>query len=135
VRNYKDLLMRLICLVSTTLLAALLVSSSAYTQTEDEDPDFTPVGYEFCGWLDFESESWQYDEPAPGAWLRLFARKMSCDAAQRNYARTRYTQTPPYRPVRMGYRCTTLDDDLEYSDVRCSKRRRPRVAFRWQTGA
>jgi hypothetical protein len=77
----------------------------------------------------------EWHEGLSGAYLVLFARKMTCRSARRNYARMHYTQTPPYRPVRNGYRCKTLDSGYEYTDVRCAKRGRPRVAFRFQTGA
>lgn len=123
-------------LVAAVVMGSLLVPATAVAQ--DPDPDeFTPVGYEFCGWRDFVSGSWEmeWNDELFGAYSRLFARNMTCRSARRNYVRMRYTQTPPYRPVRLGYRCKTLDRDYEYSDVRCSKRGRPRLAFRYQTGS
>ena len=120
-------------LVAALLVVALAaVTPPAWAQ---EDPDFTPVGYEFCGWRDFQSGGWTFEEPDPGVWERLFARGMTCRSARSNYGRLRYTQTPPFRPVKAGYRCVTLDDDLEYHSIRCSKRGRPRVAFRFEGGA
>ena len=114
------------------VLATLALVAPASAQTEE---DFTPVGYEFCGWWDFDDREWTFDDPEPGVWTRLFARKMTCKSARRNYGRLRYTQTPPFRPVKPGYKCATLDDDLEYSDVRCSKKGSARVSFRYQGGA
>lgn len=77
----------------------------------------------------------EWDESLSGAYLVVFARRMSCGAARLNYLRTRYTRRPPYRAVRKGYRCTELETRHEYSDVRCTKRGTSRVSFRWQTGA
>lgn len=98
----------------------------------DVDP---PRGFEFCGWKDLVDGGWTYDDPEPGAYLRLFARKMSCRTARRKYRQVRYEQEPPYRPRLRGYRCKTLDRSWEYADVRCSKRGHPNVSVRWQTGA
>lgn len=70
---------------------------------------------------------------APPGYIALFARKMTCRSARRNYNRVRYNEEG--RPVRRGYRCREIDSGYEYSDVRCAKRGRPKVAFRWQTGA
>jgi hypothetical protein len=93
-----------------------------------------PRGYKDCGWKVFSRRGgWTYS-PEPGVYLHLFARKMSCRAARRNYRRVRYP-APQYEATRNGYRCVTLDDGYEYSDVRCAKNGRPKVAFRWQTGA
>jgi hypothetical protein len=117
--------------LAVVVLAAWAPTARAQTPEED----FVPQGYDFCGWRDFESGGWTYDDPPPGVWARLFARNMTCRTARRHYKRTRSTQTPPYRHVRIGYRCKTLDSDYEYSDVRCSKKGRPRVAYRFQTGA
>jgi hypothetical protein len=121
-----------------TLIALLVVATtaaSAETAQAQADPDdFTPEGYEFCGWRDFDNGGWTYDQPEPGAYLLAFARGMTCTAARRNITRLRYTQLPPYRPVRLGYRCRTLDNDHEYTDVRCVRRGGTR-AFRFQTGA
>ncbi len=115
----------------TVALAVLLTPSTALAQGDVD----TPQGYEFCGWKDFVDGGWTYDDPPPGAYLRLFARKMSCRTARRNYKRVRYQQTPPYRAKLKGFRCVTLDERHEYADVRCAKQRRPKVALRWQTGA
>lgn len=120
---------------SAVVLFGLMVPSAA--MAADPDPEeFTPVGYEFCGWQDMANGGWamEWDESLAGVYLVAFARGMSCEAARRNVVRTRYTQRPPYRPVRLGYRCTVLDDDHEYSDVRCVKNGAKRK-FRFQTGA
>jgi hypothetical protein len=119
----------------TLVVAAILALAFAIPSTAAaQEPDFTPVGYTFCGWKDFTTGHW-VDEPEDGVWERLFARNMTCRTAKKNFGRLRYTQTPPYRPVKAGYRCVTLDQDYEYGDVRCSKKGRPRVAFRVQSGA
>jgi|SRR5215208_1840032 len=98
-------------------------------------PDDTPSAYTFCGWLDFWTQTFRYDDPEPGAYLALYARKMTCPSARRNYKRVRYDDAPPYQPIRRGYRCVTLKDGYEYADIRCSKKGKPKVAFRWQTGS
>jgi hypothetical protein len=118
----------------TSVVVAALVLAPAVASAEDESEQFTPEGYEFCGWKNLSDGSWAYDDPEPGAFLRTFARGMSCRAARRNTDRVRYTQLPPYRPLRLGYRCKTLDNDYEYSDVRCVKRGASRK-FRFQTGS
>jgi len=93
-------------------------------------------GYRFCGWKDFGSGRWSLAQPDPGAFMRAFASGMSCRTARRHVSRTRFTQRPPYRPYRRGYRCVKLDSGIEYVDVRCTKRgSRGRVKFRYQTGA
>jgi len=112
-------------------LCVLLVPSVAHAQDEVD----TPPGYEFCGWKDLVNGGWTYENPDDGAYLRLFARKMTCRTARRKYRRVRYEQTPPYRAKLKGYRCVELDDGYEYSGMRCSKKGRPKVALRWQTGS
>jgi hypothetical protein len=69
-----------------------------------------------------------------GACLVGFANGLSCRDARRNITRTRFTRTPPYRPVRRGYRCVQLREDYEFSDVRCTRRGSSRK-FRFQTGS
>lgn len=115
-----------------TVALVLLLGWGAPTAAA-QDPGDEPAGYEFCGWSDFDG-GWS-DSPPDGAYVVLFARGMSCTAARRNYRRVRYTRSPPYRPVRTGYRCRTLESAYEFSDVRCTKRGRSSVAFRWRTGA
>jgi hypothetical protein len=110
----------------------LVAAPVGHAQGDPEE--FTPKGYEFCGWQTLSDGSWTYGEPEPGAFLRGFASGMSCRAARRNITRVRYSQRPPYRPLRLGYRCRTLDSDYEYTDVRCVKRGGKRK-FRFQTGA
>jgi hypothetical protein len=77
----------------------------------------------------------QWSDDLAGAYLVGFARGMTCRDARRNIVRVRYMQRPPYRPLRPGYRCKTLDSDLEFSDVRCVARSGPPRRFRVQTGA
>jgi len=122
-------------LVAAVLTALALAAPAA---AQDPDPeDFTPVGYDFCGWRDFAGGGWvmEWDDDLAGTFSIAFAREMTCRAARRNIARVRYTRTPPYRPTRRGYRCLTLESALEYSDVRCSRRGSPSVAFRYRTGS
>jgi len=114
------------------LLSAFVVASPAWAQSDPEE--FTPEGYTWCGWKDFVDGDWTYDDPEPGAWLRAFAYKMSCRDARRNVTRVRYSQTPPYRPLRLGYTCRSIDSDYEYEDVRCTKKGGKRK-FRFQTGS
>ncbi len=92
-------------------------------------------GYKFCGWKDF-GNGWTYEQPSPGAYLVGFAHGMTCRSARRNIDRLKYTRSPPYRPIRRGYRCRTIDSGYEFTDVRCIKRgSRGRVKFRLQTGS
>ena len=116
------------------VVAGLVPGAWSYAQETPED--FTPQGYEFCGWRDYKGDGkgWTYDEPEPGVWLRGFASGLNCRTARRHITRLRYSQTPPYRPLRPGYRCKTLDSDHEYSDVRCVRKGGKRK-FRFQTGA
>jgi hypothetical protein len=123
---------------AVVLLAFLTAVPLSVASAQDPDPDeFTPPGYEFCGWRDPERGGWamEWDDRLAGACTVLFARRMSCRAARTNYRRLRYTRTPPYEPRRAGYRCEELRSGYEFTDVRCAKRGRPRVAFRYQSGA
>ncbi len=76
----------------------------------------------------------EWSDELAGAYLVAFADGMSCSAARTNVKRLRHTKTPPYRPIRTGYRCMTIKSEYEYSDVRCVKRGGSRK-FRIQTGA
>ena len=125
-------------LVLFPLVASLMLTASPAGAQEEPDPDeFTPPGYEFCGWRDFEARTWvtEWDERLRGASTVLFAREMTCRAARRNHARLRYSSTPPFAPSRTGYRCTTIRAQHEFVDVRCTKRGTSRVSFRWQSGS
>jgi hypothetical protein len=88
----------------------------------------------FCGWRDLVNGGWTMGEPDPGAYSRLFARKMTCRAARRAYSALDYEQEPPYRPILAGYGCRELESAYEYSDVRCA-RNGSQAAFRYQTGS
>ena len=51
---------RLASLAPVLVIGALLLPATAFSQ--DPDPDeFTPLGYEFCGWRDFESGDWEME--------------------------------------------------------------------------
>ena len=131
-RRHPPGMKRLSCLL---LLCVLAFTSAAYAV--DPDPDeFTPPGYKFCGWQDYSNGGWAMDwsEDLRGVYLVAFAEGMSCSSARRNIRRMRYTKTPPYRPIRAGYRCRTLTSAHEYSDVRCVRIGGSRK-FRLQTGA
>lgn len=119
------------------LLLAVAVSTSAVAVTpaaaSPQDPTRTPQGYTFCGWSSFDG-SWTMASPEPGAYLVAFADGMTCRSARRNVNRVRYSKSPPYRPLRSGYRCRTLASEHEYADVRCVKVGGTRK-FRFRTGA
>ncbi len=118
-------------IVALVVTIAPMAGASAAVAQNVEDP---PEGYEFCGWQDFSDRSWTYEQPEPGAYLVGFADGMSCRSARRNISRVNYTRRPPYRPIRTGYRCKTLDSEHEFSDVRCVKVGGERK-FRFRTGA
>ncbi len=118
-------------------LLLCLAMCAAVANAADPDPDqFTPPGYEFCGWQDLVNGGWamEWSDDLAGVYLIAFADGMSCTAARRNIRRVRYSKTPPYRPIREGYRCRTLKSAHEYSDVRCVRLGGSRK-FRFQTGA
>ena len=120
-------------LARVTVIACLLCAAPALA--EDLDPeDVTPPGYDFCGWRDYERGGWamRWEDRLAGASTTLFARRMTCRSARRNYARTSFAGGAP---VRAGYRCVELARGYEFLDVRCSKRGRPRMAYRFQTGS
>jgi hypothetical protein len=127
--------MRSVVLIAL-LIGCVATAVTAFAQAPDPDK-FTPAGYRFCGWRDLEIKAWQmtWTEELAGAFLRAFARNMTCRSARRNVDRLRYSSQPPYKPTRRGYRCSRLQSGHEYEDGRCVKRSNRRVAFRWQTGA
>jgi opacity protein-like surface antigen len=116
------------------LLTAVAMAGAPAIAQAQEPEEFTPVGYEFCGWQDYVNGGWTYENPDDGAFTMAFARDMSCRDARRNVTRMRYSQRPPYVPIRPGYRCTRLANDYEYEQVRCRKRG-SRMTFRYATGA
>jgi hypothetical protein len=121
----------------TALLASLSVAAIASAQTSDPDPaEFTPPGYEFCGWKDFENHEWvmEWDDSLTGAFFVAYADGMSCTAARHNANAVRFRRGDGYRPTREGYTCKTLRTDIEFADVRCTKVNGTR-RFRFQTGA
>lgn len=120
-----------------TALLILVVALPPVAGAATPDPDqFTPPGYEFCGWQRFGNGGWamEWSEDLAGAYLVAFADGMSCTAARRNVKKMRSSKRSPYRPLRPGYRCVTLKSAHEYSDVRCVKVGGSRK-FRFQTGA
>jgi len=118
------------------VVCALLGASSPAVAADPDPDEFTPAGYEFCGWRDFVNGGWtmEWSDDLSGAYMVAFADGMSCRAARRNVDKVRYSQTPPYRPSRAGYRCARLEQQHEFSDVRCVKKGASRK-FRFQTGA
>jgi hypothetical protein len=119
-------------LAAISLAVAVLVAGAATASAQSID---VPRGYKFCGWKDLIYGGWTYEDPEPGVYTRLFARKKSCGTARRNYRRVGYTNEPAYRPTLRGHRCKTLEQRHEYADVRCSRMDRPKASVRWQTGA
>jgi hypothetical protein len=129
--------MRTLVLFVVAILGSLSSAAIATAQTSDPDPaDFTPPGYEFCGWKDFQNHRWtmEWDDSLTGASFVVFADGMSCDAARHNANRVRYRRSDGYKPRREGYTCKTIESGYEYSDVRCTKVNGTR-RFRFQTGA
>jgi hypothetical protein len=92
-------------------------------------------GERFCGWRDYESGGWTMRRPEPGAFFRVFARRMSCRTARRASQDVEYPSSPPYRPFVPGYHCREILDGYEYSDVRCRRAGARTRSFRFQTGA
>jgi len=122
-------------LAVAVLFCAVAFPRAAHAVAPDPEK-FTPPGYDFCGWQDFANGGWtmEWTEDLAGAYLVAFADNMSCQAARRNVKRVRFAKSPPFRPLRPGYRCQTLESAHEYSDVRCVKKGGSRK-FRYQTGA
>jgi hypothetical protein len=130
---------RVVALTALVVSAAITAFASTATAGELAEPDpveFTPEGYTFCGWRVLGTGDWkmEWDDSLSGAYLVAFAKGMTCRDARRNVTRVRTTQTPPYRPIRLGYRCKVLDNDYEYTDVRCTRIGASRK-FRFQTGS
>jgi hypothetical protein len=121
----------------TAIVASLSLVGVAGAQTSDPDPaEFTPPGYEFCGWKDLQNHRWvmEWDDSLTGAFFVVFADGMSCDAARHNASRISYSRRHGFKPTRAGYTCKTLRTDIEFADVRCTKLNGTR-RFRLQTGA
>ena len=103
----------------------------------DPDPrEFTPPGYEFCGWQDFVNGGWamEWSDDLRGAAVVAFADGMSCPSARRNIKLMRYSKDAAHRPLRGGYRCRRLASGYESSDVRCVKADGSRK-FRFKSGS
>lgn len=113
-------------------IVALVLGLSGSVATADQSG--TPYGYEDCGARDFTNGGWT-DTPEDGAFVVAYARGMTCTSARRNVSRLRFGRKAPYRPYRPGYRCRYLARGYEYSDIRCVRRGRSRVAFRTRSGA
>lgn len=122
-----------------SLTAALALGGVTAAGAADPDPDeFTPAGYAFCGWLDLETKQWKtvWNDRLAGVTVVLFTRNMSCSSARKNYSRT--TSTWDGRKLgykRAGYRCATLKNQYEFSDYRCTKVGRSKVAYRVRSAA
>lgn len=114
-------------------VASLSLVAAGPAAASPQNPSKTPEGYTFCGWSDFFG-GWTLEKEDPGAYVVAFTRGMSCRAARVNVDRIKYSQRPPYRPYRTGYRCRTLASQHEYMDVRCVKVGATRK-FRYRTGA
>ena len=126
---------KLIFLIAIT--ASLSAAGIAGAQTSDPDPaEFTPPGYEFCGWKDLGAHAWvmEWDDSLTGAFFTAYADGMSCTAARHNANGVRFSRRNGYKPTRAGYTCKTIESGYEYSDVRCTKVNGTR-RFRFQTGA
>ena len=126
-------------LISLIAIVSTLVSTGiAAAQTSDPDPaQFTPPGYEFCGWKDLGSHRWvmAWNDSLQGAFFVVYADGMSCAAARHDANSVRFRRRGNgYRPTRTGYTCKTIESGYECSDVRCTKVRGTR-RFRFQTGA
>jgi altronate dehydratase large subunit len=123
----------------SAVLVTLLIGSSHRRDSlrVSASPDkFTLAGYRFCGWRDLETKAWQmtWSEELAGAFLRAFARNMTCRSARRNVHRC------GTRPSAVQADAARLP--LLAAAERPRVRGRPlrqalqrRVAFRWQTGA
>jgi len=122
--------------LAAVVLFCVVAFPSAALAADPDPAEFTPHGYEFCGWQDFVNGGWavEWRDDLAGAYLVAFADGMSCRAARRNVKKMRSSKTPPHRPIRTGYRCRTLESAHEYLDVRCVKKGGHRK-FRYQTGA
>ena len=128
---------RALTLAAATALLIGVAAPAAQAQADPPDDVHKP-GYEFCGWYAHSDGYWTYDHDDPntyGVYLLSYARGMSCDQARNHALRAGYRSKPPYAPTRPGYRCQRLGTALEFSDARCVKRGKPKVAFRWVTGA
>jgi hypothetical protein len=121
--------------VRRLVLAILLcVAAVPAAFAADRDPgEFTPPGYEFCGWQDFADGGWamEWSDDLSGAYLVAFADGISCQAARKNIKRVHHRRSGPYRA---GYKCQTLTSAHEFLDVRCVKRN-GNDKLRYQTGA
>lgn len=92
-------------------------------------------GYRFCGWRKFTTRNiWTFKGPEPGAFTAMYTKGLTCHIARRNYAKVSYGTKRPYRARISGYRCKTMHKRWEYSDIRCAKKGRHGVAFRYQSG-
>lgn len=116
-----------------TLLCVAAIPAATYAAADPDPDEFTPPGYEFCGWQDFAAGGWalEWSEDLAGAYLVAFADGISCSAARKNVKRVRFRKSRPYRA---GYRCQTLRQAHEFLDVRCTKLGGS-GKFRYQTGA
>ena len=129
--------LRKITAIAAAAMAAAAMAPGAASADYTEPETFTPPGYDFCGWKNYEYGGWdmEWDDSLQGISLIAYADGMSCQAARRNVRRVHYVRVGnSYRPARSGYRCVQLTQALEYSDVRCTKVGGSRK-FRFQSGA
>lgn len=133
-----SLRVRLVPLIGVLVATVLALPGAVHAQVEEPDPaEFTPAGYTFCGWRDFENGTWamKWREELRGAYSMVFARGMTCASARRHWAKTKYKKEPPYSLYRAGYRCKRIVSGHELDDTRCTKVGNARVAFRIRSGA
>ncbi|MDO9353607.1 MAG: hypothetical protein Q7T55_07920 [Solirubrobacteraceae bacterium] len=120
--------------IRTVFLAGPLMLCMAFAApatAQDGDYGEAPLGYDDCGFRDYENGGWTDDPPA-GVFLRAYARDMTCQSARRAVSRVKFSRSG--KPSRAGYRCQFLANQHEYYDIRCRKIG-GKATFRYQTGA
>jgi hypothetical protein len=119
--------------VFAVAVTSIALVGTAHAQAPEDEA--APAGYKFCGWRGLGEEKWCTHPPEPGAWERVWARRMTCRQARRNaIACASRASRPTHRPVLKGYRCRVVDQDSHFTDVRCRKRG-SKATLRWQSGS